>query len=485
MLREAALLALLLLALCRPAAAQQRPDAYIVKIEGIISQAYSKAVQRKIDKAWEEGVDTIILELDTPGGTVGDSMELADYIFQLEQTEVIAYVHPEAYSGGTMVALACKEIYIAESVGMMGDVAPVGPTGDIAGEKFQTVIREKMASYARARGYPEALVKAMVTKELEVWRLQMADEPEGTLTYVTGAELTAMTDEQAAKIISRKLVVAAGQLLTMDANQAVQYGFARATVGSEEELLDVLGLRPGSVDRLYLTGSERLLTFLDAFSPFLIVAGCVLLFIEVSHPGFGLPGILGIGCFVIFFVIKVTLHYARMLEILLFVVGILLLLVEVFITPGFGVTGISGLVLVFISLVLASQEFGLPGTPRETLAFQYNLLKVTGALALSGVAFVVMARYLTSLPLLSRIVHRGDLAAAHAGELGEVRTPGLAEMIGEVGVALTALRPAGRAEFGDRLLDVVTEGDFVEKGARIQIQQIHGSRVVVKPHREG
>ncbi|MHC4788607.1 MAG: NfeD family protein, partial [Planctomycetota bacterium] len=335
MLREAALLALLLLALCRPAAAQQRPDAYIVKIEGIISQAYSKAVQRKIDKAWEEGVDTIILELDTPGGTVGDSMELADYIFQLEQTEVIAYVHPEAYSGGTMVALACKEIYIAESVGMMGDVAPVGPTGDIAGEKFQTVIREKMASYARARGYPEALVKAMVTKELEVWRLQMADEPEGTLTYVTGAELTAMTDEQAAKIISRKLVVAAGQLLTMDANQAVQYGFARATVGSEEELLDVLGLRPGSVDRLYLTGSERLLTFLDAFSPFLIVAGCVLLFIEVSHPGFGLPGILGIGCFVIFFVIKVTLHYARMLEILLFVVGILLLLVEVFITPGF------------------------------------------------------------------------------------------------------------------------------------------------------
>ncbi len=475
---------LLLLAACAPARAQEPPDAYIIKIDGMITQAYSKAVQRKFEYAQQQGVGTIILELDTPGGTIQDSRELADYIFERDELTTIAYINDDALSGGTMVALACKEIYIDDRLGTMGDVAPIGPGGQIVGEKFQTVLRESMARYARAHGYPEALVQAMVTKEVEVWRVQMQDEPEGTYTYITGAQREAMTDEEAAKIVSEKFIVPAGHLLTMDAQRAVEYGFARQTVKNIQELYDVLELDSTKVRRLYLSRSERLLTFLDAFSPLFIVAGFVLLFIELSHPGFGLPGILGIGCFVAFFLVKWTLHYVHLLELVLFVGGLLLLLVEVFITPGFGVVGISGIVLVFISLVLAFQQFGLPASPGQTYAFEMNLLKVTGSFAAAGILIAVFARYLPSLPLLSRIVHGRDLAAAHAGELGELRIPGLSQMAGEVGVALTALRPAGRAEFGDRLLDVVTEGGFIEKGARVQIVEIRGNRVVVGPYRE-
>ncbi len=468
----------------RQAAAQEKPEAFIIRIGGVITQAYSEAVQRKITYALEQGVDTVILELDTPGGTIEDSTALADFVFQQDELRVVAYVHSQAYSGGTMVALACDEIYIDAAVGRMGDVAPVLPTGEILGEKIQSVVRETMLGYGRARGYPEALVKAMVTKEIEVYRLQMQDEPEGHYIYVTSDDLRAWTEEKLDKIIQKDLIVPAGELLTMHADKAVEYGFARKAVRSPQELMDVLQLNPRRVERLYLTGSERLLTFLDMFSPFLIVGGFILLFIELSHPGFGLPGILGIACFVVFFLVKYTLHYARMLEVVLFLIGLVLLALEIFVIPGFGVVGITGIALLFISLVLACQEFVIPQTSGETLAFQWNLLKVMGSFAATGVSLIVLARFLSSVPGLGAIMHRADLAAARVAEIGEMHMPGLSSMAGREGIALTPLHPAGRAEFGERILDVVTEGDFIDKGARIRIREVRGNTVVVEPQRE-
>ena len=475
----------LALAAPRPACAQDQPDACVIKISGVISSALAKAVERRLELTLEQGVKTVILELNTPGGDAGASIELGDYIFALRGLDVIAYVHRQAYSGGTMLALACKEIYIDETLGKMGDVAPVGPTGEIAGEKIQTVIRETMLTYARARGYPEALVEALVTKEVEVFQVQMQDEPEGTYVYLTGTQIAAMTDQEQARIVPpKKLVVPAGQLLTMDAGEAVAYGFARKAVSSPEALYDLLGLRPGSVKTLYLSASERLLALLDVFTPLLIVAGLVLLFIEVSHPGFGLPGILGIICFAAFFIIKWTSLYARLLAVLLFGIGVAMLLVEVFITPGFGAIGIGGILLMFSGLVLALQDFTIPTGPAQFRAFGLNVLTVFGSFAAAGVLMVVLVRYMPALPLLNRLVLRHDLAAAHAGELGQTRTPGLAGMVGRAGVALTTLRPAGRAEFGDAELDVVAEGEFIEKGTRIEITEVRGSRVVVRARRE-
>ncbi len=472
----------LALAFCLPAGAQQKGEVRILRLRGMIVEAYSKAVQRKVEKAKEDGVETFILELDTPGGTVGASIELGDYIFQQEDIRIVAYVNDQAYSGGTMLALACDVIYIEDATGRMGDVAPVGPSGQIQGEKIQSVIRETMLSYARRRGYPEALVKAMVTKGIEVYRIKMVDDPRPV--FMTGTQLDALSDEERAKITNREVVVTEGELLAMHADRAVEYGFAREAVRSPQHLYDILEVEPGRVKRLYLTPSERILTVLDMFSPLFIVGGFVLLYMEISHPGFGLPGILGIGCLVAFFVVKWSLNYAHMLELLLFLGGLALILVEVLIIPGFGFVGISGIVLLMISLVLAFQQFAIPHSISEFRAFQYNLLKAIGSLAASVVAIAVMIRLLPSMPLFGRIVHTGDLSAAFASEGIERRNPELAEMLGEVGVALTSLRPAGRAEFGDRLLDVVTQGEFIEKGQQVRIQQIHGNRVVVESYRE-
>ena len=462
--------------------AKNTPDAYIIKLDGVINQALAEAIKRKVKLVEKRGGKLIILELDTPGGTVAASMDLADFIFAHETIRFIAYVNPKAYSGGTMVALACHEIYINSALGMMGDVAPVDMQLKIQSEKLQTVIREKMVSYAKARGYPLALVETMVTKEMEVYSIRTQDSSE--VRYVTKAQWEAMSEKEKAAVTERKVAVAAGHLLTLSAGRAVEYGFARKAVKSTLELYDALELEPSRVERLFMSRSEKVLAFLDTFSPLLIMGGIVLLFIEVSHPGFGLPGIAGIACFVALFVIKWSLQYAGMLEVLLFVAGAVLLLIEVFITPGFGLLGGAGILLLFVSLVLASQQFTLPGTPSEIGAFRVNIFQVLASFTGALVAIIILIRYLPSLPVLSRIIHTHSLAGVSVGAAIEQRGPGLADMVGQVGVALTPLRPAGKAEFGERMLNVVSEGEFIAKGMRIEVESVHGNRVVVRPRRE-
>jgi len=466
----------LLVCLATKAPAEQEAEVYYIRIDGMITAAYQEAVQRKIEHAREQGGKIVILQLNTPGGTLGASMDLSDFIFKQQDLQVIAYINEKAYSGGTMVALACDRIFIDATVGMMGDVAPVGPSGEILSEKLQSPIREKMASYARKRGYPVPLVQAMVTKELAVYSVKFRS---GEQSYLTADELGAMTKEQQDEIEDKKIIVPAGHLLSLAAGQAVKYGFATA-VGSKLQMYDLLGIEPGEVTRLPLSRSEMVLTWLDAISPLLIMAGLILLYIEFSNPGFGLPGILGIACFATLFAVKYSLHYAQLFEILLFVGGVGFLLVELFLIPGFGIVGITGILLIIGSLVLMFQQFTLPETSLEGAAFASNILQVLGAFVLSGVGIALLARFMPALPLLGRMIHREDLAAASVGSSMEERQPGIEEMMGEVGVALTALRPAGRAEFGETLLDVVTEGDFIEQGARVRIESIHGNRFVVK-----
>ena len=145
---------LLAAAFCPPAHAQEKPQAVIMRLDGQINRNTVDTVEQRINQAVKDGAKTFILELDTPGGYLDESIELSDFIFKQDGIDVIAYVHNQAYSGGAMVALACKAIYIDAVLGRMGDVAPVDQTGQIMNEKAQSVVREVMTNYARARGYP-------------------------------------------------------------------------------------------------------------------------------------------------------------------------------------------------------------------------------------------------------------------------------------------------------------------------------------------
>ena len=145
--------------------------------------------------------------------------------------------------------------------------------------------------------------------------------------------------------------------------------------------------------------------------------------------------------------------------------------------------GLLGIVLMFVALVLAFQPFGLPHTPEQMVAFQYSLLKAIASLAASAVGIGIVVRMVPSMPGLRRIMNVYNNPATIA-DMQESRTPGLSKMVGDVGVALTPLRPAGRADFGDVRLDVVTEGEFIEKGQSVRIAAVQGNRVVVTLYRE-
>ena len=194
-------------------------------------------------------------------------------------------------------------------------------------------------------------------------------------------------------------------------------------------------------------------------------------------PGFGVPGVLAIVSFSLFFWSKYAAGSASALEIILFVVGLLLLALEIFVIPGFGVTGVAGILCMLAAIVLAMNAFFLPTTGREMDRFATAVWTLT----LSLVAFVGLAitaaRLLPSAPVLGRIVlrppTRDEVTPTHGPE--RVRAD-----VGEQGVVSTTLRPAGKARFGDRYVDVVAEGEFLDPGTPVHVVRVHGNRIVVK-----
>jgi membrane-bound serine protease (ClpP class) len=453
---------------------------YLVRLQDMINSAYVEALIRKMKEAQKQGADLVILELDTPGGTVGASMKLGDFIFGEFEPRIVAYINAKAYSGGTMVALACDEIYIDEDVGAMGDVAPITGGGQEVGEKFQSPIRKTMVNYAQRNGYPEAIVEAMVTKEIEVYRIHLEGEPEEKFHYVRKAELEVWSEEKRAKIDDKELVVAEGELMTFTPSEAVRYGFAKKAVSSRLALYDELEIDPDSVQTLYLSAGEHVLAYLDTFSPLLIMGGLLLLFLEMNQPGFGLPGILGLACLATFFLVKVSMHHAEMLELILFVAGVALLAVEIFLIPGFGFVGGAGILLIFASLVLMLQQFRIPSTPSEFEAFQFNLLQVVAVFLATGVALLLLARYMGSLPFLKKLIRTEDMSSATLATPAQA-AGGESQMIGRTGITITTLRPAGKAQIDGEPVEVVAEGAFIQKGTPVVVTAARARRLVVKP----
>jgi membrane-bound ClpP family serine protease len=278
------------------------------------------------------------------------------------------------------------------------------------------------------------------------------------------------------------LIKPAGALLKLDANMARELGFVRHIVQNDQELNQVYGfkkVRDISFDFLY-----ELATFLryPVVSIILIMVGVTGLILELKMPGVSFPGIVAALCFVLYFWAQSQLAgQIIMLAILLFILGLILIVLEIFVLPGFGMAGISGIVLLVVSLGLATLE-KRPETTSEWLSFGRTLggvgIGLLGALGMAGVA----AWYLPSIPYANRLVLRPPHEPAEEdldGALAE-SGPGLAALLGAIGSAATTLRPAGIARFGDRFIDVVSEGNLIEMGSRVQVVEIEGNRIVVK-----
>jgi len=431
----------------------------------------------------EAGTDTeaiIILELDTFGGRVDSALKIVDTMTGVKGARTIAFVKKKAISAGALIALSCNDLVMQPNT-TIGDCAPISFTQEgpaMLGEKFQSPLRAKFRTLARRNGYPVALAESMVSAHLEIHEVKMP----GRTLYLNSKDLEGMTEEEQKKIIATKVVVAEDELLTMDDAEASKLGFSKMTVSSVPDLLDQLDIKDYQLIRLEPSWSEALGRFLTSIAPILMMIGMAALYAEYKAPGFGLPGLVGIICLGLVLGNQYIVGLADYTELILLLLGLVLLTIEVLVLPGFGVAGVAGFICIGLGMILSFQDFVLPDPdlPWQQDILLSNLTKVLGSFIVAFAAALVFLSYF--FPRLGKLVEGpyldATLADSHA-DSHEARKV----TIGELGTAATFLRPAGKARFGDRDYDVVTEGDFIEKGAKVKIMAIQGNRVIVTEER--
>ncbi|MBL7188489.1 MAG: hypothetical protein ISS70_19355 [Phycisphaerae bacterium] len=472
--------------------------AAVIVCKGMIDDGLFKSIQRRTQMALDQDVKYLIYEIQTYGGLVQSADDISKY-FILDigkKAHTVAYVTTEAISAGAMISVSCQDIIMLENT-TIGDCAPIMLGGKLEGverEKTESFIRAVFMRASEANGYPAALLKAMVTMQIKVYGIRNLQTGE----YEFFEDERLPDDPNVYDIEKKELIVKDDELLTLTASQAFEYGIARAQVKDRAGALDFLAKRDnvtfaGEPMLLETNWSEEMVRWLNspAVMAVLVMLAMLGVYIEFNTPGLGLPGLAAVICFVIIIGSKYLVGMANWVEVLLFAVGILLLLVEIFVLPGFGVAGFSGIACIFVGLfgMLVKNPPGEFPWPQDAIAWS-DLTSGIVALCLGIVGFAILAwlitkylpktenEFLSGLFLVPAAL--GQTSAAHVSMTTPPERERRSVKVGDAGRVVLTLRPTGKARFGDAMVDVVAEAEFLDKGTKVEIIQIRGNRVVVK-----
>jgi membrane-bound serine protease (ClpP class) len=448
----------------------------VVNISGTVDPGMAAFIERALSVSADDSNPFFVLEMDTFGGRVDSALQIVDTLLSAPENRTIAFVKNKAISAGALIALACSRLVMRQNT-TIGDCAPISYSSEgpqMLGEKFQSPLRAKFRALAKRNGYPEALAESMVTAEMTVYAVEM----DGNTTYMDSQAFEDLGLAEKEKVVSKKTIVAKGELLTMDDVEAFELGFSRMSVDTIDDMLQRMEIKNYQLIRIQESWSEIFVRFIGTIAPFLLMIGLASLYIEIKAPGFGVPGIIGITCLFLVFLNQYLVGLADYTEFLLLILGILLLGFEVFVIPGFGITGIAGLLFIAAGAILALQDFVIPDPsfPWQAELLVKNILHVLGALFVAVITALLSLRYL--LPKLS-VVFEGPylhttLKAFHADSMQAGSLD-----IGDTGIAVTLLRPSGKVKIKAQLLDVVAQGEFIKKGSPVKIVEIRGNRVIV------
>ncbi len=469
----------------------------LIEVAGTIDPLLESFLERQIDRAVANGSELIIFEITSPGGLLWQSRDLAFAIADLEDEGIrtVAYVPDHALSGAAIIALGCDEIYLTPN-GTIGDAGPIemreGGQFEKVPEKILSWLREIMRKLGERKGRPPALLMAMADKDLQVYEVR--NKQTGDVTYMSEEEIHKAGGEwEQGRLVPES---AKDLLLTLNGRRAHELQLAERPIeGNDEDerfqaLKERLGIpedvQPNKIGRTWLDDTVFLLNT-GVVTGLLFFVAIICLYLEM-HFMSGILGIISATCFGLFFWSKFLGGTAGWLEVLLFLLGVACLAMEVFVIPGFGVFGVSGALLLFASLVMASQTFG-----NGILRPNHDLTDATWTmvtLSTSIIAVIVMAvalsKFLPRIPFLNRMILtppgmetvQSPSDVRLRPELAD--TGSLASLVGERGETLTVLRPAGKARVAGRLLDVVSDGPFVPQGRAIEVVLITGNRIVVR-----
>ncbi len=515
---------------------QKKPGyAVVISLQGEITDVMVESLRRRINQAQQEGASTIVFDMDTPGGLVTSSIAIADMIRNLSDVKTVAWVNPNAHSGGSIVAVACDEIVMARS-SRIGDSQVITMEGavpeDMQAKAYTPVLADFRAS-ARLNGYSQVLSEAFVLPDREVWWIEhkltgdrkfvfaedkiklVGGEASPRSSKANDASDEDVKDEEKTKPVSPpeptrapesygwqlvetyydavmekdvdtiQPVVRNDQLLEMSAGEAQAYGFSKDVVANEKELrtrYDIVDLT-----RLVPTWSESLAYWLTSiyvrgFLMMIIMLGA---YVEFHTPGVGVPGLVALVCLSVFVGAPYLTGLANVWEIVFIGAGIILMAVEIFVIPGFGVAGIMGIFLLLVGLLatFVPDEPGrliplyIPELPSTMKWVSRGIITMVASTLASLIGVVILQKYLPRVPVFNRLIPDNPMPS-------EVQVQDAyrgAARVGDIGMTESPLRPAGKARFGGMVVDVVAQGDFVESGIKVRVVERRGNHVVVNP----
>ncbi|NCQ17378.1 MAG: peptidase [Ignavibacteria bacterium CG_4_8_14_3_um_filter_37_9] len=408
------------------------------KIEGEIDLGLAPFVRRVISDAEAQGAQAIVFEINTFGGRVDAATQIKDAILE-SKVLTIAFVKNRAISAGALITLSCKKIAMAPG-SSIGATTVVDQTGQKQSEKYQSYMRSEMRSTAEKNGRRTDIAEAMVDERV----------------VIPGVDDSTT-------------------LITLTSAEAFKYQISDTTVANLSEVLAAFDIHYAVVIAENENWAESFVRFLNnpIISSLLIMIGLVGLYTEIKTPGWGFAGTISLIALGLFFGSSFILQIASIFQILLFVLGIVLLILEIFVIPGFGIAGIAGIGLVIGSIFfsLFNAEFYFDSNILYTAIIQLGT-----ALFFSVVLMFLLVKYLPKSTTFNRLI----LSDENTSQKGFSSHPSYENLLNKTGEAFTTLRPAGTSIINGRRYDVVTAGDYIEKGEKIKVIQIDGMRIVVQ-----
>ncbi|MGR6086974.1 MAG: NfeD family protein [Arcticibacter sp.] len=418
------------------------PKAYVIDVREEISPGMARKLGKALDEAQAQKVDLVILNMNTYGGLLdaADTMRTRLMNFSIP---VVAFINNNAASAGALIAISCNRIYMTGG-SSIGAATVVNESGEPLPDKYQSYMRSIMRSTAEKRGRNPIIAEAMVDPR----------------TYIPG-------------------VNDSGKVLTFTTSEAIKNGYCEKQVASIEEVLEAEQLVGAKQLSYEATWVDHVITFFTnpAVSGVLLLIILGGIYFELQTPGIGFPLLAAAVAALLYFVPLYLDGMAANWEILLAIIGFVLLAVEFFVIPGFGVAGISGIILIIMAFafsMVGNQGFDFsPVSSRElTVAF--------ATVVISMFTSVILA-FLTGRSLM-RSSRFGKMVLQTTMESGSgyVSTDaGLHTLIGSHGITDTLLRPSGKVLIGERIYDAVADSAFIEKGINITVKSVSGQSLVV------
>jgi membrane-bound serine protease (ClpP class) len=416
----------------------------VMQIRSEIDPRMSRYVELALKQANEINADYIIVDMNTFGGAVDDADKIRTAFLECKKP-VYSFINKNAASAGALISIACDSIYMQTGSSIGAATVVNGSDGSVAPDKYQSYMRSLMRSTAEHNHRNPKIAEAMVDPDVQL-------------------------DSAIKKI---------GKVLTFTTSEAIKNGFCEAQVKSIDDILVRNKLEGAEIVKYELSNSERIISFFlnPAISGILILIMIGGIYFELQTPGIGFPLIAALIAAALYFTPYYLNGLAENWEILMFFIGIILLGVEIFVIPGFGIVGISGLILIFSSLILSmlNNDF-LNFEYVSTSDLSYSMLSVL----ISFIVTVVLIFYSSSKIVNSDYFKKISLGHTSIAPINQFEVNVLTNLVGNEGVVFTPLKPGGKVKINSEVYDAVSEGGFLDTNVTVKVIEVISSVLKVR-----